>query len=99
MIKPFEFAEEGRSYCCTLEERRGTKGEYWWWFTVSGDPQSYAPFQAASSDTRTSVQERVVKFYHNRLWVLSQPSQRGGHWGRRGVAMGPAQAPSPKDPS
>ncbi|MCX5762597.1 MAG: hypothetical protein NTW72_14040 [Gemmatimonadetes bacterium] len=83
MIKPFEFEASGRSYSCTIEERRGTKGEFWWWFAVSGDAQSYAPFQAASDDTRASVQERVLAFYTNRLFRLTQPTQRSSHWGKR----------------
>jgi hypothetical protein len=83
MIKGFEFAAEGRTYVCTVEERRGTAGEFWWWFTVTGDTSMYAPFQAVSSDTRTSVQERVVAFYNNRVFKRAQPTVRGGQWGRR----------------
>ncbi len=99
MLKDFEFAADGRTYSCSVEERRGTKGEYWWWFSVSGDPQSYAPFATASSDTRATVQERVLQFYMNRLFHLAQPTQRGGHWGKRNVAAGPMPLPAPKEPS
>lgn len=83
MIKGFAFDAEGRTYTCSVEERRGTKGEFWWWFGVSGDAQSYAPFEAKSGDTRDSVQERVLQFYRNRLFALAQPSKRGSHWGTR----------------
>jgi len=99
MIKPFDFAEGGRTYNCTVEERRGAQGEYWWWFSVSGDAQSYAPFQAASGDTRATVQARVLQFYEHRLWVMTQPSLRGGHWGRRNATVGPMPLPTPKEPS
>lgn len=95
MIKEFEFSAEGRNYACTIEERRGTKGEFWWWFTVSGDAQSYGAFQAASSDTRTSVQERVLQFYTNRLFALSQPSKRPGGWGQQ---RPPVDASKPTPP-
>ncbi len=96
MIKEFEFSAEGRNYACSIEERRGTKGEFWWWFTVSGDAQSYGAFQAASSDTRTSVQERVLAFYNTRLFAIAQPSKRGGHWGsQRPAAAVVAAAPAP----
>ncbi len=92
MIKGFEFAAEGRTYVCSTEERRGTSGEFWWWFSVTGDTSEYAPFQAMESDTRGSVQERVVAFYTHRLYVRSQPSQHGSHWGRRAPAAETATA-------
>lgn len=93
MIKEFGFEAEGRKYSCTVEERRGTKGEFWWWFEVTGDAQSYAPFQTAKDDTRASVQERVVQFYTNRLFRLSQPSQHGSQWKRREVIVTADPAP------
>lgn len=94
MIKGFEFAAEGRNYVCSVEERRGASGEFWWWFTVTGDQSMYAPFEAASSDTRASVQERVLQYYNNRVFKRSQPTPRGGQWGRRPPQVqGPAQAP------
>ncbi len=92
MIKDFEFQDGGRSYSCTVEAQKGG-AESWWWFAVSGDQQRYAPFRAAASDTRASVQERVVAFYNNRLFQLTQPTQRGSHWGKRNV---PAPAAPPK---
>jgi hypothetical protein len=93
MIKDFEFQDGGRSYSCTVEAQKGAGAESWWWFAVSGDQQRYAPFRAAASDTRASVQERVVAFYNNRLFQLTQPTQRGSHWGKRNV---PAPAAPPK---
>jgi hypothetical protein len=93
MIKGFEFEDGGRAYACTIEERKGTDAESWWWFSVSRDAQRYAPFQALSSDTRASVQERVVAFYTNRLFQLTQPTQRGSHWGKRNI---PAKAAAPE---
>jgi hypothetical protein len=89
MVKEFEFTAEGRSYACTIEERRGTKGEFWWWFTVSGDAQMYAPFQTEKGDTQKSVQERVLAFYNNRLFAIAQPSKRGGGWGQQRPPVAP----------
>ncbi len=97
MIKGFEFVADGRTYVCTTEERRGTSGEFWWWFTVTGDASSYAPFQAASNDTRSSVERRIVEYYTNRLLKRSEPTPRGGHWGRRpptDAAAAPAKPPT-----
>lgn len=83
MIKGFEFQEGDRKYTCTVETQRATPDDPWWWFAVSGDQQRYAPFRAESSDTRATVQERIVGFYANRLFQLAQPRERGGHWGSR----------------
>ena len=90
MIKGFEFVDSGRSYNCTVEMRNGAEDDAWWWFAVSGDGQRYAPFRAAKDDTRGTVQDRIVQFYTNRLFQLTQPTQRGSHWGKRNV---PAKAP------
>ena len=91
-IKDFEFEDAGRRYSCTVVERKGALAGSWWWFTVSGDMQSYAPFQAAKDDTRASVQQRVVEYYTNRLFRLTQPTLRGSHWSNRSLASKPAPA-------
>jgi hypothetical protein len=98
MIKGFEFKDGDKSYVCTIEELRGPVEESWWWFSVNGDPQRYAPFHAASSDTRTSVQEHVVAFYTNRLFQLAQPRERGGHFGSRKRPTAPVAAPAADAP-
>ncbi len=93
MLKPFEFKADGRSFSCTVEERPGPEGESWWWFAVSGDGQRYAPFRASRSDTRESVQERVAKFYADRLFAKSQPTLRGSQWGKRGIQVNSQKTP------
>ena len=92
IIKAFEFEDAGRTYSCTVQERTGSNAGAWWWFAVSGDMQSYAPFQASTSDTQASVQERVIAFYNSRLHQLAQPVQRGSHWSRRTPPAKPAPA-------
>ncbi len=86
----FEFEYAERRYSCAVRARRGTADDAWWWFSVAGDPQSYAPFQTSVTDTQESVQQRVVDYYSNRLFQLAQPSQRGGHWSRRTPPAKPA---------
>jgi hypothetical protein len=71
-------------------ERQGAMAGSWWWFTVSGDAQSYAPFQAVKEDTRASVQQRIVEYYTNRLVRLAEPTVRGAHWSNRNSAQRPA---------
>lgn len=93
------FDNEGRHYSCFPKERRGVQGESWWWFEVDGDPQTYAPFMVAGSDTRATVRDRIVAFYTSRLHALSQPPTRGGHWGRhRPAAAKPAEPPPESTP-
>jgi len=93
MLNGFEFENAGRKYSCTVEALKGPVNESWWWFSVSGDQQRYAPFRAASADTRAQVQTKIVEFYEHRLWAKAQPVQRGAHWGRKPDAT-PAKKPS-----
>ncbi|MCC6241412.1 MAG: hypothetical protein IT353_01170 [Gemmatimonadaceae bacterium] len=92
ILNAFEFDDAGRHYSCTVQQRKGTNGGAWWWFSVSGDMQTYAPFQAVADDTHDSVQARVVEFYTSRLFQLAQPTQRGSHWSRRTPPAKPAPA-------
>lgn len=90
MLQGFEFAADGRTFVCTTEERRGVSGEFWWWFSVSGDASSYAPFPVKSSDTRQSVQDGVLQFYRHRCERLAERNVRGGQWGRKPLQVGKA---------
>lgn len=92
MIKPFEFQADGHSFTCTLEDLHGAANDAWWWFEVAGDRQRYASFRAANADTRASVEERVRKFYADRLEAIARPRERGSQWGRRPV---PVVKPAP----
>lgn len=96
MIKGFEFQDGDRKYTCTIEVQRATPDDPWWWFAVSGDQQRYAPFRAESSDTRVTVQERIVGFYTNRLVQLALPRERGGHWGSRRKPGGAEETRTPQ---
>ena len=98
MIKPFEFSEGERSYTCAVEAPRGAPDDTWWWFSVTGDMQRYAPFRTAKGDTRASVQTRVLAYYENRLFQISLPPTRGSHWGRRPAVVKPA-APTEAAPA
>ena len=87
MIGPFEFEENGKTYRCTIQP---AQGQPWWWFQVSGDANRYAPFQAASKDTRESVRARIVSYYANHLAARFAPPPPRGHWSNRKKA---AEAP------
>ena len=72
MIEAFEFADGDKTYRCQVRMPAGS-GEAWWWFTVSGDQQNYAPFRAEKGDTKKTVQPKVVAFYKHRLARLAEP--------------------------
>jgi hypothetical protein len=99
MIKGFEFEHEERTYHCTVEPLRAHGGgDAWWWFNVSGDPNRYAPFHAAGSDTRDSVKTRIVEYYTNHLARRLAPPVPRGRWQRQGApAAAPTAAPAPAD--
>jgi hypothetical protein len=78
----FEFENDGRHFVCSVERLRRAQPETWWWFSVSGEAHArYAPFRAESSDTRQSVQQRVVEYYAAMLARRAEPAthrwQRG----------------------
>ena len=96
MVEEFGFKDGTRTYTCTVEAQRAAPTDKWWWFAVTGDAQRYAPFRAARGDTRESVQERIVQFYNDRLFALTQPTQRGSHWGKRNAPGAAATSAAPK---
>ena len=85
MIGGFEFQDDRRTYSCTVEEQHGTQ-ESWWWFAVTGDAQRYSPFRAARADTQASVRQRIIAYYENRRFQLTQPTVKGGPWKQQAEA-------------
>ena len=83
MIRGFDFEEEGRAYRCTVEARRATPDDAWWWFDVSGDRQRYAPFQVEKADTQKAVKAKIVTYYANLLEARARPVEPRCHWARR----------------
>jgi hypothetical protein len=81
MLAGFSFLHDDRTYTCMAAEGPGGLGEAWWWFTVTRDANRYAPFRAASKDTRGSVQARIVAYYKNHLEHRAMPERE--HWARR----------------
>jgi hypothetical protein len=81
MLAGFSFIHDGRTYTCVAAEGPGGLGEPWWWFTVTRDANRYAPFRAASKDTRSSVESRILAYYKNHLEHRAMPERE--HWARR----------------
>jgi hypothetical protein len=93
----FTFEEGDRTYECAPETRGDPSRGVWWWFTVTNDPQTYAPFAAAAGDTRTSIRARIVAYYEHRLWVRAQPVVPRGRFGHpvKAAAPPPEGTPDP----
>jgi hypothetical protein len=91
MRKAFQFQDGWRTYSCHVERRAGgPKETLWWWFSVTGDQHTYAPFPAASDDTQENVQERVLAFHLHRLARRAEPPVARYQAGRP-----PKNAPKP----
>lgn len=88
VTEAFDFEYAGRTYRCHVRVPAAGQADSWWWFEVSGDQQSYAPFRAASNDTKASVKARVVSFYTHRLARLAEPPQPR-HRGRPPASAAP----------
>ncbi|HUO51088.1 MAG TPA: hypothetical protein VMT93_01100 [Gemmatimonadaceae bacterium] len=63
MTDQFDFVDAGRTYSCCREQAHPMREDTWWYVSVSGDRTRYAFFQAAASDTRASVQSRILQRY------------------------------------
>jgi hypothetical protein len=53
----------------------------WWWFRVdTGESTRYAPFEALPTDTRKSVQPRIVAYYEQVLAIKARPVHQRPMW-------------------
>jgi len=79
MLDAFQFESDERVFSCYVATRGAQSAESWWWFSVSGDANRYAPFRQLSSDTPADVQHRVVAYYRDRLAPRATPVYRSWH--------------------
>ena len=98
MTKAFEFESDGKRFSCCVEARRAAVAEAWWWFTVDGDQNRYAPFRAAQGDTVENVKTRIRGYYMDRTQRLSEAAEGRQHWSQRGRPPANAQ-PQPPAPA
>jgi hypothetical protein len=103
VMKDFEFVDAGRKFICTVEVPGQTGMRPWWWFRLdNGTSTRYAPFEASASDTKQSVQARIIAYYAELLAIEARPAFQRPVW-RKPERPTPAgeitQAPSPLTPS
>ena len=64
MTKEFQFVDGERTFFCSVEVPRQAGMQPWWWFRLdTSESTRYAPFEASPSDTKESVQTRIIAYY------------------------------------
>jgi len=81
LLKEFEFADGGRTFICTVEAPAHAGMPPWWWFKLDGEKTTrYAPFAASESDTKQSVQKRIIAYYVELLAIRARPVHQRPTW-------------------
>jgi hypothetical protein len=81
VIGNFEFEDGGRKFFCTVEVPGQTGMPPWWWFRLDTEASTrYAPFEASPSDTKQSVQKRIVAYYAELLAIQARPAYQRPVW-------------------
>ena len=94
MTKEFEFQNEGLTFTCTVEAPLHAGMPPWWWFRVdTGESTRYAPFEALPTDTKKSVQPRIVAYYEEVLAIKARPVHQRPMWRKPGTVVPPAATP------
>jgi len=83
LIKGFEFVDAGRTFVCNVETPRHEGMDPWWFFSLPRESNTrHAPFAASPSDTKQSVQDRIVTYYEELLAIRARPVHPRPQWKR-----------------
>jgi hypothetical protein len=80
VIKDFEFTDAGHTFFCTVEQPRHAGMAPWWWFKLDTESTRHAPFEALTSDTKQSVQKRIIEYYAQLLVIKARPVHQRPFW-------------------
>jgi hypothetical protein len=81
VIKEFEFVDAGQKFFCSVESPGQSGMPAWWWFRLdTGATTRYAPFEASASDTKQSVQTRIIAYYAQLLAIEARPAYQRPAW-------------------
>lgn len=87
LMKEFEFVDSGLKFFCSVEVPGKSGMPPWWWFRVdTGTTTRYAPFEASPSDTKQSVQARIVAYYAELLAIQARPVHQRPVWQKPATA-------------
>ncbi|HEX2722010.1 MAG TPA: hypothetical protein VHM24_03770 [Gemmatimonadaceae bacterium] len=96
MTQDFEFVDEGRTFYCTVEAPRHAGMPPWWWFKLDNSESTrYAPFEALPTDTKRSVQKRIIAYYAEVLAIKARPVHQRPAWQKPVTVAAPGDAPAP----
>jgi hypothetical protein len=98
VTKEFEFVDGGHTFYCSVEAPRHAGMAPWWWFRLdTGKSTRYAPFEASATDTKQSVQKRIIAYYAEVLAIEARPVHQRPVW-RKPERVVPAAETSPAAP-
>jgi hypothetical protein len=81
VIQDFEFVDGGRKFYCSVEAPGQTTMPPWWWFRIDTETTTrYAPFEALATDTKRSVQTRIIAYYAELLAIAARPVHQRPAW-------------------
>ena len=93
VIKEFEFVDAGRKFYCSVEKPKQAGMPPWWWFRLdTAETTRYAPFEALPSDTKESVQKRIIAYYEQLLAIEARPVHQRPAWKRPDRPAQPAES-------
>jgi hypothetical protein len=80
-MKEFDFVDEGRTFHCSIEVPSQAGMAPWWWYRLdTAQTTRYAPFEAAASDTKKSVQARIIAHHAEVLAIAARPAYQKPAW-------------------
>ena len=73
--------DAGRKFFCKVEAPLHAGMPPWWWFRLdTSESTRYAPFEALPTDTKQSVQPRIVAYYEQVLAIKARPVHQRPVW-------------------
>jgi hypothetical protein len=96
VTKDFEFVDGERKFFCSVETPRQAGMQPWWWFRLdTSESTRYAPFEASPTDTKESVQKRIIAYYAALLATEARPAYQRPVWQKPVRPPVPAEAGAP----
>ena len=96
VTKDFEFVDGGRTFFCSVEVPRQAGMRLWWWFRLdTSESTRYAPYEASTTDTKESVQARIIVYYAALLATEARPAYQRPVWQKPARPAVPAEVGAP----
>ena len=92
VIQDFEFVDGGRKFYCSVEAPGQKAMPPWWWFRIDTETTTrYAPFEALATDTKRSVQTRIIAYHAELLAIAARPVHQRPAWRKPEPAQPPGE--------